>query len=479
MNAITRANDVRTKTIGYASPGAAFTATADDRAATLRRVSAKGTLVTNADATLVDPRTASRGPASAAPAHDAFAQTIAAVSAPPSIVGPSSITPSAKQASVRVTVLPRVEVIENVPRIVQAERTRYEPEGKLGEGGLGEVTRALDQDIGRRVAVKRLKSDVKSDEHLVRFADEVRTVGQLEHPNIVPIHDVGVDENGDHYFVMKYVEGETLEDIIEKLAKGDPGYHARFTVERRVELFVQLLEAVAFAHAKGIVHRDIKPANVMVGRYGEVMLMDWGIAKTLDKPEPLLGRVRIDGHVDPHTSVTTSLHETVAGSLVGTPFYMSPEQAAGKPVDHRSDIYSLSMLFRELLLLTHPLESKRTIDEVLKAVIEEPVPSMLEGPKNAFQESPPAELTHIVKKGVAKDPAERFQSVGEMLDRFRARAMGKIPVQCPVTFMKRSIAETSRFVDRHPFVAMSLATLVAAMAIALVVLGVVGAKSIG
>src|SRR5207248_2666373 len=120
-------------------------------------------------------------------------------------VAPLSLKTSARQSMARVTVLPRVEYVENVPRIVSAERIRYETEVKLGEGGLGEVVRAVDQDIGRKVAVKRLKAEVKSDAQLVRFADEVRTVGRLEHPNIVPIHDVGVDENGDHFFVMKYV----------------------------------------------------------------------------------------------------------------------------------------------------------------------------------------------------------------------------------------------------------------------------------
>ena len=172
------------------------------------------------------------------------------------------------------------------PRLVLGAQRRYETIRRLGEGGFGEVVGARDNDIGREVAVKRLHPEMRSPAVLARFAEEVRTIGSLEHPNIIPIHDVGVQENGDYYFVMKYVAGETLESIIEKLAAGDRDTHARFGVERRVQIFTSLLEAVAFAHSKGILHRDIKPANVMVGAYGEVVLMDWGIAKRLRDPEP-------------------------------------------------------------------------------------------------------------------------------------------------------------------------------------------------
>src|SRR5262249_26554491 len=161
-----------------------------------------------------------------------------------------------------------------------------------------------------------------------RFVEEIRTIGRLEHPNIVPIHDVGVDERGDYYFVMKFVDGETLESIIDKLAAGDRAYHAKFGFERRVQIFLALLEAVRFAHTRGIVHRDIKPANVMVGAYGEVVLMDWGIAKSLhgdsvpeETPRPL---VHASG------SRRGTLFETQLGQLVGTPAYMSPEQARGE-----------------------------------------------------------------------------------------------------------------------------------------------------
>lgn len=207
---------------------------------------------------------------------------------------------------------------------------------------MGEVVKVRDNDIGRVVALKRLHPGVNDDSTLVRFIDEVRVVGELEHPNIVPIHDVGVDAKGDYFFVMKYVPGETLETVIEKLAAGDPEYHAKFPFERRVAIFEALLEAVRYTHVNGIVHRDIKPTNVMVGPYGEVMLMDFGIARRLRQPWTEQGPA---GSGEAPSG--KALFSTRVGSLLGTPGYMSPEQARGEPVGERSDIYSLCVLFHE------------------------------------------------------------------------------------------------------------------------------------
>jgi len=168
---------------------------------------------------------------------------------------------------------------------LSAQSARFEPVRVIGKGGLGEVTLARDHDIDRPVAIKRLIGG-SSDEQVMRFAHEVRTCGQLEHPNITPVYDVGVDDAGQHYFVMRYVEGQTLEMLIAQLASGDHDLLCEYTFERRVELFIGVLHALQYAHAKGIIHRDIKPANIMIGPYGEVMLMDWGIAKQTGAPPP-------------------------------------------------------------------------------------------------------------------------------------------------------------------------------------------------
>jgi serine/threonine-protein kinase len=330
--------------------------------------------------------------------------------------------------SLRTTVLPRVAMIDAKPQLVVERKRRFEAVRSLGEGGHGEVTGARDHDIGREVAIKRLRAGMRASGAALRFAEEVRTVGQLEHPNIVPIHDVGIDENDEYFFVMKYVEGETLEAVIEKLAAGDREAHARYGFERRVQIFVGILEAVAYAHSKGILHRDIKPANVMVGAYGEVCLMDWGVATRKDQ-EPL------------------TLPK--AGELVGTPAYMSPEQARGETIDQRSDVYALCLVFHELLCLRHPLEEKATLNAVLHAVSHEPVPNAT-FVRSPHQPPVPAELGWFVRKGLAKDPAQRFQSVNEMIERLELRAEGSFPIQCPITFSKRVLGGVRRFVDHHP-----------------------------
>jgi serine/threonine-protein kinase len=375
------------------------------------------------------------------------------VAAPPAL---SQSMPDSGSAR-RSTVLPRVQIVGTEPRLVRDDRPRYEPTGLLGEGGVGEVLKAVDNDIGRTVAVKRLRPEMRAVPVLVRFADEIRTVGQLEHPNIVPIHDVGIDERGEYYFVMKYVDGETLESIIDKLAAGDARAHARFGFEQRVQVFLGILEAIHYAHARGIIHRDIKPANVMVGSYGEVMVMDWGIAKRIrgegapglgvpfSGPPPAAGR---DGGGGP-AGRDASLFRTRDGALLGTPAYMSPEQARGEPLDERSDTYSLCVLLHELLGLRHYLADRRTLADMLAGVVSYSPPH-LSFASYAHQPPPPADLAWFVKRGLEKDPAARFQSVADMIERLRRRADGDIPIQCPMTFARRATNLWARFIDRHP-----------------------------
>jgi serine/threonine-protein kinase len=359
----------------------------------------------------------------------------------------------------RTTVLPRVEWTGEAVTVVSTSRPRFETTRALGSGGLGDVVAAKDQDIGREVAIKRLRPDVRSPGAVARFVDEIRTIGALEHPNILPIHDVGADEDGALYFVMPRVRGETLEAIIERLQAGDAATHAHWTFERRTHVFRQLLDAVAFAHERGYLHRDIKPANVMVGPFGEVFLMDWGIAKPVGAPENAMAATEAPAK-------TGRVTETHAGAVIGTPAYMSPEQARGAPVDARSDVYSLCVLFDELLCLRHYLAHCQTVDEVLHGVQHTQVPNT-SFVANPHQPPAPAELGWFVRKGIAKDPTQRFQSVREMIDRLDAREEGLFPVQCPVTFTKRTTRTWLRFVDRHPNVVVLL--------LALVVLGGIGA----
>jgi len=347
----------------------------------------------------------------------------------------------------RSTVLPRVEGDGESIRIVHAQRDRYVRLKVLGQGGMGEVLLARDEDIDRTVAVKQLLPGTTDAAGLARFVEEVRTIGRLEHPNIVPIHDVGVDDQGRYFFVMKYVEGETLEHVIEQLAAGNPDYHRRYPFEVRIELFVGLLRALQFAHDRGIIHRDIKPANVMIGRYGEVVLMDWGVAKpTAARELPMVESA------EPASEKARMFH-TRQGALVGTPAYMSPEQAQGKPIDERSDVYSAIVLLDELMSLRHYLAHAPTLPELLQAVVyEKPSFFTIAGARSPAQGPMPAELAHLVDKGLAKEPAARFQSASEVVDRLYEILEGKVRVQCQITFTKRVFREAGRLVDRRPFV---------------------------
>jgi serine/threonine-protein kinase len=356
----------------------------------------------------------------------------------------------------RTSVLPRVDGDGARIRLVQEPKLRYEPLKLLGAGGMGEVMLVHDQDIARKVAVKRLLPDMGDPSLLARFVDEIRTVGRLEHPNIVPIHDVGVDEQGRYFFVMKYVEGETLEEIIRKLAAGDPDYHARFSFEMRAEIFVSILQALAYAHAHGVVHRDIKPANVMVGRFGEVVLMDWGIARPVAS-ERDLAATAVDATLTDGSSRSSTpesrMFATRVGTLVGTPAYMAPEQARGQndQIDARSDVYSASALFAELLCLRHYLPPKTSVEAVLAAVKAEEVTRFtLRAIRSPHQPRVPIELLRVCEVGLAKDPAERHASATAMIEELHRILEGRLNVRCVVTLQKRALREAGRMVDRSP-----------------------------
>ncbi|APR87330.1 Serine/threonine-protein kinase PknB [Minicystis rosea] len=400
-------------------------------------------------ATLLAPLSSSIPPSGDHPL--AFAATVAPVESQ-SAVSASFFPPA---SSSRTTVLPRIEGDGGSIRLANESRTRYEPVKLLGAGGMGEVVLVEDQDIARPVAVKRLLPEMTEPSVLARFVDEIRIVGRLEHPNIVPIHDVGIDEQGRYFFVMKYVEGENLESIIDKLAAGDPEYLRKYTFEKRIEIFVGVLHALEYAHAHGIVHRDVKPANVMVGRYGEVLLMDWGVAKALSCPRDPVPVP--DGELGAEHEKRGRVFATRVGSVVGTPAYMSPEQARGENenVDARCDLYSASALFHELVSLRHYLVGATTLEAVLLRVgTKEQTLSELSAARHPNHPKPPAELIHFAYKGLSLEPARRYQSAGEMIVALQSIVEGRIDVQCYVTFTKRMTRELSRFVDRHPRVAL-------------------------
>jgi serine/threonine-protein kinase len=360
---------------------------------------------------------------------------------------PARSTRGGSEGFMRTTVLPKATPASVEPSPQPGIERRFEQVQMLGAGGMGEVALVEDRDIQRRVALKRLRAGGRSEPALARFAEEVRIIGQLEHPNITPVHDVGIDEDGQHYFVMKFVEGETLESIIGKLKAGDPAYARRFSHDQRIEVFIGILNAVRYAHARGIIHRDLKPANIMVGKFGEVTVVDWGIAKKLARPESA-------GDSSPPSEAGADPRgRTVDGALVGTPMYMSPEQAAGDlpAVDERSDIYSLSLVLFELLTLGHPLAGKPTVEAVLAALIADGLDASVGHIKTDLARAgAPADYAELISRGLQRDPARRFASVDALEQALKEVREGKVPVSCHITLTKRAIGELALFIDRRP-----------------------------
>ncbi len=222
---------------------------------------------------------------------------------------------------------------------------RYEVGRLIGKGGMGEVMSAKDEQIGRRVAIKRIRgtADAKST---ARFVREAKIQGQLEHPAIVPVYELSKDPEGRPFFAMKQLAGATLADIIGMVLVEDPQTIAAYPRQRLLRAFTEVCLAIEFAHTKKIVHRDLKPANVMLGDFGEVYVLDWGIAKVIGDSDDIT-----EG---PSGDDTT---HTVAGAMIGTPGYMSPEQIRGDAdLDGRADVYALGCLLFEILALEplHP-----------------------------------------------------------------------------------------------------------------------------
>jgi serine/threonine protein kinase len=260
---------------------------------------------------------------------------------------------------------------------------RYELDEIIGRGGMAEVHRGRDLRIGREVAIKLLRSDLGRDPAFqVRFRREAQAAASLNSPSIVAVFDTGedlVDGRSTPYIVMEYVKGRTLREVLAEDGRLLPG--------RALQITAEICEALAQAHAAGIVHRDIKPANVMLTATGQVKVMDFGIARAL-------------------TSSSATMTQTAA--VIGTAYYLSPEQARGEHVDARSDIYSTGCLLYELLTGAPPFTGDTAVSVAYQHVREEPVPP------SSVEPDVPSDVDAIVLVAMAKNPANRYPSALEM-----------------------------------------------------------------
>jgi eukaryotic-like serine/threonine-protein kinase len=249
-------------------------------------------------------------------------------------------------------------------------REKYEIEAPIGAGGMGEVLLVRDHDLRRQIAMKVMRSKFADNEaHRLRFIAEAQATSQLDHPGIPPVHDMGIAPDGRLYFTMKLVRGRTLREVLKDLVLGVLEVRREYTMHRMVTVLQRVSEAVHFAHEKGVVHRDLKPENIMLGSYGEVHVMDWGIAKLMEQP---LEEYEVELQVTTDDAVTAL--ETRVGTVKGTIAYMSPEQAEGRTdeLDRRSDVFALGCILYEILTLqpvydwnaTNILERVRAVDFV-------------------------------------------------------------------------------------------------------------------
>jgi serine/threonine protein kinase len=291
-----------------------------------------------------------------------------------------------------------------------AQAVRYRLLEELAQGGMGVVWRAADDVLGREVAVKLLHERFGADSSVAhRFADEARIAAQLQHPGIPPVHDLGSLPDGRPFLAMKLIKGNTLDVLL--AARPDPAHDRG----RYVAVFEQVCQAVAYAHSHDVIHRDLKPANVMVGAFGEVQVMDWGLAKVLVSRDHQ--RPQDDPQATTAATYVRSLREddglrTQAGSVLGTPAFMAPEQAAGasSKVDARSDVFGLGAILAVVLTGKPPFVAASAETTRLRAA------------QGKLQEcfarldgcGAEADLVELCKRCLAAEPAERPADAGEV-----------------------------------------------------------------
>jgi tRNA A-37 threonylcarbamoyl transferase component Bud32 len=331
---------------------------------------------------------------SAKPSHDEIAVTLAA----PSGTGSSGVT-----ARLGHRLPPTSPLV--------LETTRYTLGALLGQGGMGEVVLAFDEQIGREVAVKRIRSERPSGEELSRFVREARVQGRLQHPAVVPVHDLAFDRGGKPYFVMKRLSGTTMQAMLDELRAGkdkDPAGTRR----RLLRAFADVCLAIEFAHEQGIVHRDLKPANIMLGDFGEVYILDWGVARAFNDVEDSgVNPVKVPAAMHDGLSLDSDSGQTQAGTVLGTPGYMAPEQLAGERADPPADIYALGCILYEIAS-GQPLHAgRRSVTSILTPIEARP--------SRVRPDSPP-ELDTICERATKLEPKERFSSARAMGDAVQA-----------------------------------------------------------
>lgn len=291
---------------------------------------------------------------------------------------------------------------ELLPRHWVAGSQKYVDFAPLAEGGTASLQTCFDKNLRRTVVYKSLHPHLRSsDTETKRFLREARVTGLIAHPGTVPLYELGRSMDGSLYFTMKLLRGRDLRSVINELVVGDRATQEEFTLNRLVEVLISSCQTLAYAHSLGVIHRDVKPANILVGAFGEVTVLDWGLAKVHGELDSSADEIA-------EGKRALALELTQPGKRYGTPLYMSPEQAKADPaLDERSDVYNLGSVLFEMLTRKN-LVWGNDVDEVMDQILNQPVPVPSEvSPELEI----PRELEAICLKALSKNPDERYQTV--------------------------------------------------------------------
>lgn len=343
----------------------------------------------------------------------------------------------------------RAELLAEIESDTHGLSPRFVELDELARGGMSEILRAWDPALKRELALKRLAPHGDPEREptatqVRRFIDEARITGSLEHPSIVPVHHFGIDPGGRLYFTMQRVPGPTLAEVIELSRRGDPVW----TLPRVVRALLAVCEAVAFAHDQRVIHRDIKPSNIKVGRFGEIYLLDWGVARRLESPDSPTP----DGEFE--EPATDDGLRTASGVIVGTPAFMAPEQALGLSAPHpRTDVYSLGAVLYQLLSGEPPYGRGSGAEGSTQSTTIERV---LAGPPKPLSQLAPradAELVSICERAMAREAAVRYADARDLAQDLHAWLDGRV-----VRAHERgAFAEFAKWTRRNRLAAASLA----------------------
>ncbi|MBL8737005.1 MAG: SUMF1/EgtB/PvdO family nonheme iron enzyme [Planctomycetes bacterium] len=370
------------------------------------------------------------------------------------------------------------EMLQRLARAPRLDLERYAIEGEVDRGGMGAILKILDRQLNRRLAMKvLLDREAPRDELerqlasqlLGRFLEEAQVTSQLDHPGVVPVHELGLDQHGKVYFTMRLVKGRTAREVFAESHGGSTDW----PLTRALEIVLRVCDTMSYAHDKGVLHRDLKPDNVMVGKFGEVYVMDWGLAKVLGqddqrdlriRPEPADadGRVdsarRRDADSDDGSSVVT-----MDGQKLGTPSYMPPEQGRNEALDERADVYAIGAMLYHLLTGRAPYSTpgvKKPAYRILEDVAEGPPKAIEE-----LQKGVPAELVAIVGKAMARERDGRYPTTAALAADLRAF----LAMHAVQAYRTGALVELQLWVRRNKPLAASLLAAVLILVVGIIV----------